>query len=380
MTLFATAISIAVAGRAIAQPCSGDCNCDGRVTASDLTKTIAILLLCDGAAHGCTAVPDGCIAGDRDGDGSITIDEVMFLIHNVLATEDGCPGPSPTSTPTRSASSSPTFTLSPTTAPTSSRTPTASAVATPTHSATLVPSRTPTTVAIPTSTLTPSATASEPPPLTASPTATVSRTPTTTDIASPNPSVTATATASVTSTATAIDTATSTATIGSTATATATASATVPSSVCGNGFLEAGETCTTCAPDCMVRACTATTPIRTFTVNFTAPADQTVTGITVLVGYRSGNISLPGSGSASTVGARVKNKPANAIVAANDLDYALRVVISRSSALPAGRLLTIDFDSCQGGTVPTAAEFGCSVQGCANTFGSVPGCSCSVAQ
>ncbi|MBI1815670.1 MAG: hypothetical protein HYR72_11870 [Deltaproteobacteria bacterium] len=103
-----------------------------------------------------------------------------------------------------------------------------------------------------------------------------------------------------------------------------------------------------------------------------------MSGITVLVGYRSGTVSLPGSGSASSVGSRVKNKPSNAISAVNDSDYALRVVLSRSAAIPPGRLFTIDFDSCQGAAALAVTDFGCTVEGCANVFGAVQGCTCTV--
>jgi hypothetical protein len=139
--------------------------------------------------------------------------------------------------------------------------------------------------------------------------------------------------------------------------------------VCGNGFLEPGERCTSCPADCLIGACTATTPLRTFAVNYSASAGQDVTGITVRLGYRSTLVSLPGSGSASTVAARVKNKPANAIATVYDFNYALRVVLSRSSPpFPAGRLFTVDFDSCSGAAAPSASDFGCTVEGCANVF------------
>src|ERR1700687_4163484 len=163
-----------------------------------------------------------------------------------------------------------------------------------------------------------------------------------------------------------------------TATATATATATMPLAMCGNGFIENGETCKSCPADCTVRSCTATTPLRTFSVNITFPADQTVSGLTLLVGYKSGTVSLPGSGAATSVGSRLKNRPSNAIFAFNDLDYALRTVVSRSGGFISGRLYTIDFDSCNGAPAPTAANFGCTVEGCSNTFGSVTGCTCSV--
>ena len=103
-----------------------------------------------------------------------------------------------------------------------------------------------------------------------------------------------------------------------------------------------------------------------------------MTGVKVLVGYRSGTLSIPGSAGASSVTARVKNKPAGAIVAVNDLDYALRVVLASSTDFPSGRLFTIDFDSCQGSAAPTAANVACTVEDCSSTFGKVSGCTCSV--
>jgi hypothetical protein len=151
-----------------------------------------------------------------------------------------------------------------------------------------------------------------------------------------------------------------------------------PGSACGNGLIEPGETCANCPADCMVRACTATTPTQTFTVSFTVPPAQDVSSITVVVGYRTDFLSIPGSGTASTVGSRVKNKPSNAIVGINDLDYALRVVVTRSNPIPVGRLFTVDFDSCAGAAVPTVVDVACTVEGCATSFGAVEGCSCAV--
>ena len=139
--------------------------------------------------------------------------------------------------------------------------------------------------------------------------------------------------------------------------------------VCGNGFLEDGETCTSCPADCVVHPCTVTAPTRTFQVNFTPPAGQDVSAVTVLVGYRSDLVSLPGSGASSNLTARFQNKPSGSVLAPFDLDYAVRVVMQRTALFSAGRLFTVDFDSCQGAAAPTASDFGC-----ANTFGSVEGC------
>ncbi|HVN87595.1 MAG TPA: hypothetical protein VMW17_22390 [Candidatus Binatia bacterium] len=147
---------------------------------------------------------------------------------------------------------------------------------------------------------------------------------------------------------------------------------------CGNGVIEPGETCDTCPADCVVRTCSASTPMHTVAVSFTPPVGQVVSGLTVLVGYRSDVVSLPGSGSDSSVSSRIKNRPSNAIFSAFDLDYALRAVMSRSGGLTPGQVFTINFDGCAGMSGPTLDDFGCTVEGCANQFGDVPDCQCSI--
>jgi hypothetical protein len=346
------------AGRAWAK-CLGDCDNSGTVGSGDLTKIIAIMNYCPcggaaigGAPDGCDAIPGSdkqCVNTDRDGNNCITAGELTGVIADMINFPDGCSAiPTPTHTPTPSPTSSP-----PATEP----------VATGTPSTTETATRT--TIPTGTATRAPTATA------TVAPTATATQTATATDSPAPTEAATPTATEASAPTATATTHPTST----STATATATAAS---STVCGNGVIEAGETCATCAVDCTVHSCTATTPVRTVKVNLTIPPEETVSGLTLLVGYKSGTVSLPGSGAASTVGSRIKNKPSNIIFAINDLDYALRTVLSRSAGFSSGQLYTIDFDSCQGAAPPIAADFGCTVEGCSNTFGTVTGCSCSV--
>jgi cysteine-rich repeat protein len=159
-------------------------------------------------------------------------------------------------------------------------------------------------------------------------------------------------------------------------TPTPTATAT-PLTRCGNGVLESGETCDACLADCLVSACSTVTPGVTVSVSYDAP-DDSIAGLTVLVGYRSSVVNLPGSGSTASVAARVRNKPSNSITAVNDLDYALRVVLSRANPIPLGRIFTVDFDACDAAPSPCAADFGCMVEGCANRFGRVDGCTCVV--
>ncbi len=352
------------AAPAVGQGCIGDCNGDGRVTAGELTRTIALMVDCGGLAAGCAAVPAGCANADGNGDGVITVDEILQMVANILNVPNGCPVPisTTTSTPSVTASLTPSATAQqPAPTATPSQTPSRTETAMPFATSTPAPTNTPTP-------LPPTATASAAPSLSVSTTPTPSLTNT--------PAVPATDTPSPAPTNTLLPSPTPTPFIP-TATATATATAT-PGTVCGNGVIESGETCTTCPADCTVHTCTATTPIHTIKVNLTVPVDQTVSGLTLLVGYKSGTVSLPGSGAASTVGSRIKNKPSNTIFAFNDLDYALRTVLSRSSGFSPGQLYTVDFDSCQGAAAVTVDDFACTVEGCSNTFGTVTGCSCAV--
>lgn len=341
--------------------CLGDCDNNNTVGSADLTKIIAIINYCacssgaiGGAPDGCPAIPGSdtqCLNADRNHDNCITAGELTGVIADMINFPSGCP-----SVPTLS----PTNTPIPPTAPPS---PTASAPMAFTSTATLRP--TPTATIVFTSTAMPS------------PTATAIIVFTSTATATPTATTAFTSAATLAPTSTTSPTPSSTPAANPSSTPTATATAT-PGTVCGNGVIEPGETCTTCPADCTVHACTATTPISTVRVNLAIPPDETVSGLTLLVGYKSGTVSLPGSGAASTVGSRIKNKPSNTIFAFNDLDYALRTVLSRSSGFSSGQLYTIDFDSCQGAAAVTIADFACTVEGCSNTFGTVIGCTCSV--
>jgi len=169
---------------------------------------------------------------------------------------------------------------------------------------------------------------------------------------------------------------TATATVTRTPTATPT---TGGGAVCGNGILEAGETCTSCAADCTILTCNSPgVPLQTFRINFTAPSGSLPTVVSSLVGYRSNRVSLPGSGSAPN--ARVKNRPPSTSQLTNDLNYAVRVLIQATAgaSIPTGRLYTVDFDTCSGANPVTPADFGCQIESCGSTGGPIDGCSCVV--
>ena len=176
--------------------------------------------------------------------------------------------------------------------------------------------------------------------------------------------------------ATATTASTSTATVPpATPTATATATATAGSSaVCGNGFLEPGETCTSCAADCQISACTAS-GTKKFTVHYSGTRDAS--SLSILVGYRSDRVSLPGNANQSTVGQRVTERPSGTFIV-NDLNYALRTVMGGTNPKPSGKLYAVEFDLCRNAPAPTTDDFGCTVEGCSDAFGPIPGCVCTV--
>ncbi len=154
-------LAFAAMGSANAQTCAGSCNGDQRVTAAELTRMVAIILLCNGNPQGCEAVPGGCVAGDADGNGLIEINDLMIVIGQILTYADGCPPPPPTPTPTETPE--PTATE---TSPPPSDTPEPTATDTPAP---------PTDTPVPTDTVpVPTATQTSPPPTaTATATATI---------------------------------------------------------------------------------------------------------------------------------------------------------------------------------------------------------------
>jgi len=150
-----------------------------------------------------------------------------------------------------------------------------------------------------------------------------------------------------------------------------------PAAQCGNALLEPGETCTSCAADCVVAPCEPAKTRARFAVDFNA-LEQAAVGTAVLrIAYRSDRLSLPGTGTAKTVQQRIAS-PQHAVMAFNDLDYALRIVAGRSGSLPLGQVFTVDFDRCDEAPTPSPADLSCTVEACAGSTGPVDGCTCSI--
>ena len=97
----------------------------------------------------------------------------------------------------------------------------------------------------------------------------------------------------------------------------------------------------------------------------------------MLLAYRSDHLSLPGHGADTAVRDRLTETPEQAIVAVNDLDYGMRVVLGRSQPIASGKLFTVHFDGCGSAAVPTATDVACTVEACATVFGPAQECSCT---
>lgn len=147
--------------------------------------------------------------------------------------------------------------------------------------------------------------------------------------------------------------------------------------VCGNKVLEPGESCQTCAADCVVQPCTATTTTVSFVFDLIPPPGQAPSSATVLLGYRSDLVSIPGTGTQASVLQRVvAPPPPPSPFVRNDANYALSVVLGRTT--PIKELFTVTFDRCQGAAAPTVGDFGCAILGCASGGAPIDGCSCTV--
>ncbi len=281
-------------------------------------------------------------------------------------------------TTTTSSTSSTTLPV-PTTSSTSSTTSTSSSLP-PTTSTSSTSTSAPPTTAPPTTTTssTSSTVGTIPPTTTSSSSTTVTSTSNTSTSAPPTLPTTSTSSTSTTASSTS----------STTVTPTTSTSTTLPTSVCGNGVIEPGETCDdgntvdgdSCPSNCRIELCTLVpSTSRVFTVNFTHPQGSDVAGITVLVDYPEGRVGIAGSGGDASVKAAVTALPAGTLGTSNDLDYAIREVIASFSPIPGTRLFTLTFQDCQGATVPTASDFKCRVEDAADTFGlSVDGVTCTV--
>jgi cysteine-rich repeat protein len=135
-------------------------------------------------------------------------------------------------------------------------------------------------------------------------------------------------------------------------------------SACGNGIQGINESCDdgntnnndACPSDCVIDACTPNSGThQQATVSF---AGVNVAGISVLVDYPEGTVSIPGSGPSAS--SRISGLPSGTSRVTNDLDHALREVVQDSTPFATfapGQLFKIDFETCSGAPALMTADF-----------------------
>jgi hypothetical protein len=159
---------------------------------------------------------------------------------------------------------------------------------------------------------------------------------------------------------------------------------------CGNGKLDAGESCDDsnalqesgigaadfCPADCSIAACTPSGAAAA-TVNFASAGD--LTGLTIVLYYDDSKVQVPGVNGDPPVQAAVLSS--SFATTPVDTGYALRVVSidPALAGVPAGQAFTVTFDTCQGAPALSAGDLSCFVAD-ATDAASAPvfGTSCSV--
>jgi len=137
------AVVVGVLASAADGQCVGDCNGDGEVTINELIVGVNIAL-------GNAAVDD-CPSFDTNGDGEVTINELIAGVNNAL---QGCPGNEPTPTPGEEPTSTPGEEPTPTSVEEPTSTPAEEPTSTPTEEPTSTPTELPTPTPTPTTTTT----------------------------------------------------------------------------------------------------------------------------------------------------------------------------------------------------------------------------------
>lgn len=123
--------------------------------------------------------------------------------------------------------------------------------------------------------------------------------------------------------------------------------------LCASAFLECpGALAAGCDPDGTTRV----------VVDLEPPAGKTLAGVKVTLGYPDRAVRIPGSADEAEVKARLRDTPQGFLVAPNDLDYEVVVAMVGTTALPAGKIFSIEFDRCKGVARAAQKDFRCTVE------------------
>ncbi len=120
-----------------------------------------------------------------------------------------------------------------------------------------------------------------------------------------------------------------------------------------------------CPSNCRIAQCVPTGQTLTVNVDFAASAPDTfAAGLELFVRYADGVVSIPGSSDAQSVRARIES-PGGVFpsITPNDRDYGLVLVLLDPSLFGAepGTAVTVELDLCEGAPAPTAGDFECTV-------------------
>jgi hypothetical protein len=146
--------------------------------------------------------------------------------------------------------------------------------------------------------------------------------------------------------------------------------------VCGDGIVDnltEGETCDDgddsdecvassiqcCPSDCTIAECSPTE--NRLEVNVDFDTDLFITGLTLFVQYPDGIVSIPSSGNTAAVRERVTSStfPPPTV---NDRNYGLTALLTDIFGVGEGTAMTISFDTCAEAGAPSAEDFSCIVQ------------------
>ncbi len=131
----------------------------------------------------------------------------------------------------------------------------------------------------------------------------------------------------------------------------------------------AADTRTFCVPHGAARAA----------IDLKPGAGQTLAGVKVVLDYPEHAVTIPGFGNQPEVKARVTGVPRDFLMEANDLDDSLIVAIAGTTALPKGKVFTVELDRCKDTPPVDAKDFRCTVDEASTPAGVlVEGATCTV--
>ena len=105
--------------------------------------------------------------------------------------------------------------------------------------------------------------------------------------------------------------------------------------------------------------------MRTVTVHFSEPANQTVDALVVALDYPETQVRIPGTGGSADVLGRVTITPSG-LPTVDDRDYEVQVSLVALAPVDPGVFFSVEFDDCAAVSAPTLDEFACVVRSASN--------------